>query len=146
MNPVLSPESTALANDATKELMAAREALASLLRDNAFRERLNKVLVCGPKDDLKRREREGKSHFKILYVSSNGFDAPLGTFLVLSIPHEAIGMPSFEKALKLHIRYTAPTDGFWKTRVVTNKAFLDILSACADPAQLEKLIFTAFEG
>ncbi len=130
--------------DISSDLFAWRRALKKLMDQGAFRDFLTSALSKGPRNPLHQHDREGKRHYTLFRVSGNGVDAPLSTFLVLSIPHEAIGMPGFESTVKLHVRYTAEHDGFWKTRHVRNVEFQAWLALCPGPEYLEKLIRQTF--
>lgn len=130
--------------DLSDSLLTARRALQALAIKPSFRDYIARAIQKGPSDDLNRREREGESHFKILSVRGNGFETPHGTFLVLSIPHEAIGMPRFEQSLRLRVRMTDQCDGFAKTKFSRSAEFQEKLARCDNPAYLEALIVSAF--
>ncbi len=130
--------------DLSASLLTARRALQALATKPSFRDYIACAIAKGPSDELNRHERDRESHFKILCVRGNGFETPHGTFLVLSIPHEAIGMPRFEQSLKLRVRMTDQCDGFAKTRSSRSAEFQEKLGRCDDPAYLEALIVSVF--
>ncbi len=109
MNPPTLPSTD---DDITSDLLAVRKALSILLKQGAFNEYLMHAISRGPRNPLLEHDRDNKKHYTIFQVSGNGIDAPLGTFLVLSVLREAIGMPRFESTLKIHVRHTADHDGF----------------------------------
>lgn len=142
MTPAISRLHEAV--DLSDSLITAREALRALATRPSFRDYIARAISRGPSDELHRCERDGESHFKILCVRGNGFETPHGTFLVLSVPHEAIGMPCFEESLKLRVRMTDQCDGFAKTRFSRSAEFQEKLCRCDDPAYLEALIVSVF--
>jgi hypothetical protein len=141
MNPPTLPSADI---DITSDLLAVRRALRILLNQGSFRRYLTRAFLKGPRSVLNVYNRDGKRHYTIYHARGNGTDVPFGTFLVLSIPHEAIDMSGFESVVKIHVRYTAEHDGFWKTRLVKNQRFRSELALCANPAHLEEVIQLTF--
>jgi hypothetical protein len=134
----------AIAVDMSASLSAARYTLRKIASEGQFQEYLLRVLAKGPSNDLDRMERNGRSHFKILSVHGNGFEAPLGTFLVLSLPHEVIGVPGFEHHLELHVRHTGERDGFETTMVSKSEEFRTQLAHCSNASFLKLVIMDTF--
>ncbi len=130
--------------DITSDLLAVRRALKILLIQSTFREYLMQAILKGARNPLHEHDRDNRRHYTIFQVSDNGIDAPLNTFLVLSVLREAIGMPGFESTLKIHVRYTAEHDGFWKTRSVRSVNFRKKLTLCANPIFLKGHIRETF--